>query len=171
MYLCLRGLVLFYKVGPYNKKKRYTDQRKKNFSLLLREKFSHASCFGSDKSAHTSSADQTWVITWKIIGDSSWSNKRGGDSWWSNKRGGDRSWFGSLSNFSGKKPNRIFKVRFIDYNSYILYESNLKSFYKNLKKLIFPQHNWLASLWIKLACGIKRILGIFLKEIGEHLQD
>ena len=37
----------------------YTDQRIRFFSLLLREKFSRASCFGSDKGAHTSSADRT----------------------------------------------------------------------------------------------------------------
>ena len=90
----------------------YTDQRKRFFSLLLREKFSRTSCFSGDKGTHTSSADQTWVITWKIIGDSLWSNKRGGDESWSNKRGGDESWSnrsggdgswsGSLNHFSGK---------------------------------------------------------------------
>ena len=37
----------------------YTIQRKRFFSLLLRENFSRASCFGSDKGAHTSSADRT----------------------------------------------------------------------------------------------------------------
>ena len=37
----------------------YTDQRKRFFSPLLGENFSHASCFGSDKGAHTSSADRT----------------------------------------------------------------------------------------------------------------
>ena len=37
----------------------YTNQRKIFFSLLLREKFSRASCFGSDKGAHTSSEDRT----------------------------------------------------------------------------------------------------------------
>ena len=37
----------------------YTDQRKRFFSLLLREKFPRASCFGSDKGVHRSSADQT----------------------------------------------------------------------------------------------------------------
>ena len=47
----------------FSKEKRrkplYTDQRIRFFSLLLREKFSLASCFGSDKGAHTSSADRT----------------------------------------------------------------------------------------------------------------
>ena len=80
----------------------YTNQRKRLFSLLLRENFSRASWFGSDKSTHTSSADQTWVITWKIIGDSSWSDKRGGDGLWSNRSGDDGSWSGSLNHFSGK---------------------------------------------------------------------
>ena len=37
----------------------YTDQRIRFLSPLLREKFSRASCFGSDKGAHTSSADRT----------------------------------------------------------------------------------------------------------------
>ena len=35
----------------------YTNQRIRFFSQLLGEKFSRASCFGSDKSVHTSSAD------------------------------------------------------------------------------------------------------------------
>ena len=90
----------------FSKEKReqslYTDQRKWFFSLLLREKFSRASCFGSDKGAHMSSAYQTWVITWKIIGVSSCSNKCGGDGSWSNSSGGDESWSGSLNHFSGK---------------------------------------------------------------------
>ena len=92
--------------GLFSLKKRvkplYTDQRIRFFSLLLREKFSRASYFGSDKGAHTSSADRTWVITWKIIGDSSWSNKRGGDGSWSNRSGGGGSWSRSLNHFSGK---------------------------------------------------------------------
>ena len=37
----------------------YTNWRIRFFSLLLREKFSRASCFGSDYGAHTSSADRT----------------------------------------------------------------------------------------------------------------
>ena len=43
--------------------------------------------FSGDKGAYTLSADQTWVITWKIIGDRSWSNDRGGDRSWSGKFG------------------------------------------------------------------------------------
>ena len=52
-----------YKKGLFSPKRKrattlYTSE-KKFFSLLLREKFSRASCFGSDKGTHTSSADQT----------------------------------------------------------------------------------------------------------------
>ena len=100
----------------------YTDQRKIFFSLLLREKFSPASCFGSDKGVHTLSADRTWVITWKISGDSSWSNKYGGDgSWsnmsggggsWSNRSGGGGLWSRILNHFSGKSQLRFSRYDF-----------------------------------------------------------
>ena len=47
----------------FSKEKReqpfYTNQRKRFFSLLLREKCYRVSCFGSDKGAHSSSADKT----------------------------------------------------------------------------------------------------------------
>ena len=35
----------------------YTDQKKRFFSLILKEKCSRASCFSGDKGVHASSAD------------------------------------------------------------------------------------------------------------------
>ena len=114
----------WYKKLIFSKEKRavtlYRSEKKiflsiverKIFSLLLREKFSRVSCFGSDKGAHTSSADLTWVITWKIIGDSLWSNKRGGDGSWSNKSGGGRLWSRSLNHFNGKSQIEFSRCDF-----------------------------------------------------------
>ena len=88
---------------PNAKRIFFLSSFERNFFLLV-------VAFSSDKGTHMSSAGQTWIITWKIVHDRSWSNKIVGDRLWSNKIGGGGSWIGSLNYFYKKT-----KVQFLDH--------------------------------------------------------
>lgn len=65
---------------------------RKGFLLLV--------AISSDKGFHMSSANQTWIITWKIVGDGSWFNKISGD----------KSWFESINYCNNKNEGTIFRL-------------------------------------------------------------
>lgn len=73
----------------------------KSFLLLV--------VFSSDNGAQTSSANQIWVITWKIVGNGSWCNKIGDD----------RLWLESL-NYCNKNA----KIQFLNYSNSIYFMRN-----------------------------------------------
>ena len=57
----------------------YIDKRKWFFLSNFERNFLLLVAYSSDKGAYTSSADQIWVIIWKISGNGLLFNKRGDD--------------------------------------------------------------------------------------------